>query len=52
MCFLTDMAHLDEINEAYGKFYPNKQPACTMVAVSNLPKPGAVFEMECIFFKP
>ena len=48
--FLTDMAHFDEVNVEYAKFFDKEKPARSCVAVHQLPK-GALFEIEAVFFK-
>jgi len=44
-CFLTDMAHFDEMNKIYINFFGEHRPCRTTVAVKALPK-NARFEIE------
>jgi len=43
--FLDDMAHFQEMNETYEKYFPHR-PARSCVAVKALPK-GVPVEIEC-----
>lgn len=44
---LTDMAAFAEVNEVYGRFFPNDPPARIAYAVAGLPK-GALVEIDAI----
>lgn len=44
--FLTDMADFDEMNAAYSKKMGRPKPARTAIAVSSLPKAGALVTMN------
>lgn len=46
-CFLTDMGHFVEFNEAYADYVGEEPPARATVAVAALPK-GARVEVECV----
>lgn len=46
-CFLTDMVNFKAMNEVYGRFYTEYQPARSTVAVKELPM-GALVEIETI----
>ncbi len=51
--YLTDMAHLDTFREIRDKFLNRKAPpASTTVAISQLARPGALFEIEAIAVLP
>ncbi len=45
--FLSDMSLFAEVNEIYGKYFPNDPPARETVAVKTLPKDVNV-EISCI----
>jgi 2-iminobutanoate/2-iminopropanoate deaminase len=45
--YLTDMGHFPEMNEVYGKHFPDAPPARATVAVKGLPM-GALVEIDCI----
>lgn len=49
-CFLSDMANFRAMNEIYGKYYPENQPARAAFAVKELPL-GALVEIETIAVK-
>jgi 2-iminobutanoate/2-iminopropanoate deaminase len=49
-CLLSDMANFAEMNEVYGKYYPENQPARAAFAVKGLPL-GALVEIETIAVK-
>lgn len=49
--YLTDMANFDEINKAYGGYFPEDPPARSCVTVAGLPK-GALVEIEAIALIP
>ena len=44
--FLVDMADFDRMNAAYAERMGDRRPARTAVAVSGLPKPGALLTMN------
>jgi 2-iminobutanoate/2-iminopropanoate deaminase len=44
--FLLDMKNFEEMNRAYREFFPEHQPARSVVAVSGLPKAGALLTMN------
>jgi 2-iminobutanoate/2-iminopropanoate deaminase len=44
--FLADMQDFDRMNAAYVEMMGDRRPARTAVAVSGLPKPGAVLTMN------
>jgi len=44
--FLTDMANFERMNVAYAAAMEGHRPARTVVAVSALPKPGALITMN------
>ena len=44
--FLTDMAHFDRMNAAYAAALGDHRPARTAIAVTALPKPGALITMN------
>lgn len=48
--FLTDMGDFGEVNKAYSKFFTEKFPARSCVAVKQLPL-GSNVEIEAIAFK-
>ena len=48
--FMTDLAQLGKVNEAYTKFFTAPYPARSTVQVSALPK-GAVVEIEVVAAK-
>ena len=48
--FLANMSDFKAMNEVYGKYYTEKQPARSTVAVKDLPL-GALVEIETIAFK-
>ena len=45
--FLTDLANFPEMNEEYGRYFPQAPPARSTVQVSRLPKDSLV-EIECV----
>ena len=49
-CLLTDMNHFKEMNEVYGQFYTENQPARAAFAVKELPL-GVLIEIETIAVK-
>lgn len=49
-CLLSDIADFKSMNEVYGRFYPEKQPARAAYAVKDLPL-GALIEIETIAMK-
>lgn len=49
--YLTDMGDFTSMNEIYGEYFPNAQPARACVEVSRLPKDVSV-EIEAIAFVP
>jgi len=49
-CFLTDMADFKAMNEVYGQYYFENQPARAAFAVKELPL-GALVEIETISVK-
>ena len=49
-CFLSDMANFKAMNEVYGRFYFENQPARAAFAVKELPM-GAMIEIETIAVK-
>ena len=46
--FLKNMEHLDEVSRAYDETLGPHRPAGTVVAVPDLPKPGALVTMSLI----
>ena len=48
--FLKNMSHFPQVNEIYGKSFPNQPPARETVEVSRLPKDVNV-EISCIAIK-
>jgi 2-iminobutanoate/2-iminopropanoate deaminase len=49
-CLLSDMADFKAMNEVYGKYYTERQPARAAYAVKGLPL-GALIEIETIAVK-
>ena len=49
-CLLSDMAHFAEMNEVYGKYYPENSPARAAYGVVKLPL-GVLIEIETIAAK-
>lgn len=49
-CLLSDMAHFSEMNEVYGKYYPENSPARAAYGVVKLPL-GVLIEIETIAAK-
>lgn len=49
-CLLSDMANFKQMNEVYGKYYPNNPPARAAFAVKELPL-GVLVEIETIAVK-
>ncbi len=49
-CFLTDMSNFKPMNEVYGQYYFENQPARAAFAVKELPL-GALVEIETIAVK-
>ncbi len=45
--FLTNMSDFQSVNEVYGRYFPDRPPARSTVAVAGLPK-GANVEIEVI----
>jgi len=45
--YLTDLSHLQIVNEIYGSYFPNHKPARATIQVAALPK-GALIEIECV----
>lgn len=45
--FLTSMEYFAEMNSVYGKYFGERKPARSCVAVKELPK-GVPVEIECI----
>ena len=50
--FLTDMAHIGTYREVRDQFFKMPRPASTAVAISQLARPGALFEIEAIAVLP
>jgi 2-iminobutanoate/2-iminopropanoate deaminase len=48
--YLTDLADFQEMNRAYGEFFPGKAPARSTLQVAGLPR-GAAIEIEAIAAK-
>jgi 2-iminobutanoate/2-iminopropanoate deaminase len=48
--YLTDLADFQEMNRAYGEFFPEHPPARTTLQVAGLPR-GAAIEIEAIAAK-
>ncbi len=48
--FLTDMRNFAEMNEEYVKHFPEPLPARSCIAVSALPRNGALVEIEAIAY--
>ncbi len=46
-CLLSDMANFQAMNQVYGEYYPENQPARAAFAVKELPL-AALIEIECI----
>ncbi|RIH63474.1 RidA family protein [Mariniphaga sediminis] len=49
-CLLADMKYFKEMNEVYGKYYPENPPARAAFAVKELPL-GALVEIETVAIK-
>jgi 2-iminobutanoate/2-iminopropanoate deaminase len=49
-CMLSDISDFKAMNEVYGRYYPEKQPARSAFAVKDLPL-GALIEIETIAMK-
>jgi 2-iminobutanoate/2-iminopropanoate deaminase len=49
-CLLSDMSNFKAMNEVYGRYYTEKQPAKSAFAVKELPM-GALIEIETIAMK-
>jgi 2-iminobutanoate/2-iminopropanoate deaminase len=49
-CYLSDMANFKAMNEVYGRYYFENQPARAAFAVKELPM-GALIEIETIAMK-
>ncbi len=49
-CLLSDMNHFQDMNEVYGQFYTENQPARAAFAVKDLPL-GVLIEIETIAVK-
>ena len=50
--FLTDMSHISIFRELRDQFFKMPRPASTAVAISQLARPGALFEIEAIAVLP
>ena len=50
--FLTDMSHIGIYREVRDQFFKMPRPASTAVAISQLARPGALFEIEAIAVLP
>ena len=48
--FMTDLAHFDKVNRAYGEFFGNHRPARSTVQVAALPR-GSKVEIELVLCK-
>ncbi len=46
--FITDMHRFQEMNRAYREFFPDELPARSCIAVTALPNPDALVEIEII----
>jgi 2-aminomuconate deaminase len=51
-CFLVDMKDFAGYNEAYGELFSHGGPTRTTVAVSELPHPHIIIEMNGVAFRP
>jgi 2-iminobutanoate/2-iminopropanoate deaminase len=49
--FVIDMVDFKEVNEVYGRFFPQDPPARSTVAVTALPL-GARVEIEAVAYRP
>jgi 2-iminobutanoate/2-iminopropanoate deaminase len=49
-CLLADINHFKEMNEVYGQFYTENQPARAAFAVKDLPL-GVLVEIETVAVK-
>lgn len=49
-CLLSDMANFKAMNEVYGRYYSDNQPARATFSVSGLPL-GALIEIETVAMK-
>ena len=50
--YLTDMSHIGIYREVRDQFFKMPRPASTAVGISELARPGAVFEIEAIAVLP
>jgi enamine deaminase RidA (YjgF/YER057c/UK114 family) len=50
--YLTDMSHLGIYREVRDQFFKMPRPASTTVAISQLARPGALFEIEAVAVLP
>jgi len=50
--FLTDMSHIGIYREVRDQFFKVPRPASTAVGISQLARPGALFEIEAIAVLP
>lgn len=50
--FLTDMSHIGIFRELRDEFFKMPRPASTAVAISQLARPGALFEIEAVAVLP
>jgi enamine deaminase RidA (YjgF/YER057c/UK114 family) len=50
--FLTDMSHIGIYREVRDQFFKMPRPASTAVGISQLARPGALFEIEAIAVLP
>jgi 2-iminobutanoate/2-iminopropanoate deaminase len=49
-CILSDISNFKAMNEVYGRYYPENQPARSAFAVKDIPL-GALIEIETIAMK-
>jgi 2-iminobutanoate/2-iminopropanoate deaminase len=49
-CMLSDITNFKAMNEVYGRYYPENQPARSAYAVKDIPL-GALIEIETIAMK-
>ena len=49
--FLTDLNQFDQMNQIYGQFFSEHQPARSCVQVARLPK-DVLVEIECVAYLP
>ncbi len=50
--FLVDMADFGAYNETYAEYFTEDGPTRTTVAVSELPHPDLLIEMQAVAYKP